>query len=198
MKPKEITGFIVLLLFLALFIHIIILFVIWYLFEKAILGNDKFVITGKKKYVFIEKSEVAFSTFRINEVNYSSHDGMLVISSAVNAPATIIVCGNNPKFKGYAWDGCSPKFQVFDLIFGTPDGAVISGTGRPAAYYASMVHDVLYQYHKKFKDKITRKQVDLIFLDELRKQNFRLAYIYFLFVRGLGGVYWGAKRKHIK
>src|SRR5712691_2897454 len=48
--------------------------------------------------------------------------------------------------QGYAWDGCSPKFCFCDLLFGTPDGVVDTQTGRPKTYYASLVHDALYQF----------------------------------------------------
>src|SRR5436190_2080914 len=48
--------------------------------------------------------------------------------------------------RGYAWNGCSPKFCVLDILIGTPDGVVHAGTGKPKAYYASLVHDALYQF----------------------------------------------------
>ena len=48
--------------------------------------------------------------------------------------------------RDYAWNGCSPKFCFFDLLFGTPDGVVHAQTGKPKTYYASLVHDVLYQF----------------------------------------------------
>ena len=47
---------------------------------------------------------------------------------------------------GYAWDGCTPKFNFFDVLFGTPDGVVDTRTGRPKTYYASLYHDALYQF----------------------------------------------------
>ena len=40
---------------------------------------------------------------------------------------------------GYSWDGCSPKFKIGNKIFGTPDF-------EEKTKYASLVHDVLYQY----------------------------------------------------
>jgi len=48
--------------------------------------------------------------------------------------------------RGYAWNGCSPKFCFLDLLLGTPEGVVHHHTGRPKTYYASMVHDALYQF----------------------------------------------------
>ncbi len=46
--------------------------------------------------------------------------------------------------RGYAWNGCSPKYCLFDILLGTPDGVVDSRTGRPKTFYASLVHDALY------------------------------------------------------
>ena len=64
--------------------------------------------------------------------------------------------------KGYAWNGCSyvPDFK---------------GT-----YYASLVHDALYQY------KINRKIADLVFLDIMHRDNFKLAGIYYVGVMLFG------------
>jgi len=33
----------------------------------------------------------------------------------------IIIKGTN--YKGYAWDGCSPKIKIKDVYFGTPEAA---------------------------------------------------------------------------
>ena len=57
--------------------------------------------------------------------------------------------------KGYSWNGCSyvPDFK---------------GT-----YYASLVHDALYQY------KVDRKIADLVFYDLMKRDNFKLKWIYY-------------------
>ena len=47
---------------------------------------------------------------------------------------------------GYAWDGCTPKCCVLDLSIGVPDGVVNADTGKPKTYYASLIHDALYQF----------------------------------------------------
>ena len=47
---------------------------------------------------------------------------------------------------GYAWDGCSPAIRLPGGIWiGPPDGPRGSD-GLPAAFHASLVHDVLCQY----------------------------------------------------
>ncbi len=88
--------------------------------------------------------------------------------------------------EGYAWDGCSPKINIFDLfLFGTPDGRTNVNTGKSATYYASLIHDILRQYRKEIG--ITRKETDQVFLDYLG--DFDLRYIYYLNVRVFGFFY---------
>ena len=57
--------------------------------------------------------------------------------------------------KGYAWNGCSyvPDFK--------------------STYYASLIHDALYQY------KVDRKIADLVFYDLMKRDNFKLKWIYY-------------------
>jgi hypothetical protein len=114
----------------------------------------------------------------------------------------ITVYGTNTSSKGksgYAWDGCSPKFPFLDFILGTPDGVINLLTEKPKTYYASMVHDILYQYRDTIKPKISRFQVDKLFYQELKKGNFRWAFPYFVVVLGFGWLYWNdILRKHPK
>jgi len=59
--------------------------------------------------------------------------------------------------KGYSWDGCTPKFKLSafgrSFIFGTPDGKNIYHKNlkeiAPMRKYASLLHDVLCQFHKE-------------------------------------------------
>lgn len=87
---------------------------------------------------------------------------------------------NGKQCTGYAWDGCSPKFNVFDLfIIGTPDGLIDPKTGKPITYYASLVHDVLLQYQDLHN--LSRKEIDGVFLHFLG--DFKLRRLYYLSVR---------------
>ena len=95
----------------------------------------------------------------------------------------IIIKGSNKN--GYSWDGCSPKFKIFGKIVGTPDGKNLGD--YPETYFASMLHDVLYQ-HKKFID-FSRLDVDLQFKRDLEKVNFKHTDIYYFFVRKFGKLY---------
>lgn len=98
--------------------------------------------------------------------------------------------------KNYAWDGCSIKKSIFDLfIVGTPEGIIDYNTGKPKTYYASLVHDALYQFHSYHT--IERKEIDLIFLEMLKNCKFRLAYLYYFVVRKLGGAFVKEKKDYV-
>jgi uncharacterized protein DUF1353 len=93
--------------------------------------------------------------------------------------------------EGYAWNGCSPKMPFLDLLIGTPDGAVYKPTGRPKAYFASLVHDALYQFLDAGSP-ISRRDADGAFLRLLQASEFRLAWIYWAAVRIGGWMVWKA------
>ncbi len=89
--------------------------------------------------------------------------------------------------RGYSWNGCSPLFCLFDLTIGTPDGIVDKTTGRPKVYFASLVHDALYQFLPDGLP-LTRAQADGCFLALMNDTGFRLRHIYYLAVRTFGGL----------
>ena len=95
--------------------------------------------------------------------------------------------------RGYAWNGCSPKVCLLDLLIGTPDGVVYARTGRPKTYYASMVHDALYQFHRNGSP-LSRAQADRCFLTLMAESEFAWRRLYWLAVRVAGGLVWRAKR----
>jgi hypothetical protein len=95
--------------------------------------------------------------------------------------------------RGYAWNGCSPKICFLDILIGTPDGAVYGPTGRQKAYFASMVHDALYQFLNAGSP-ITRKQADACFLRLLGESEFVLRHFYWLAVRLFGWLVWRTKK----
>jgi len=101
---------------------------------------------------------------------------------------TVIIKGSN--CKGYAWDGCSPKIKIKDIYFGTPEGVLNFDSGQSKTYYASLVHDVFYQFSPDIKSFIKRKEVDIEFFVILKKNNFRFARIYYFAVRLWGWIYW--------
>lgn len=88
--------------------------------------------------------------------------------------------------RGYAWDGCTPKFSILGLlIIGTPDGHIDIETGKPITYHASLVHDAFYQYLRDVP--VSRREIDRQFLLTLRQHHFPLAWLYYAAVRIFGG-----------
>lgn len=96
---------------------------------------------------------------------------------------------------GYAWNGCSPKICIFDIVFGPPEGVVHALTGHPKTYYASLLHDALYQFlHDGLP--LTRAEADRFFLLRLRETNFRPAPIYWAAVRVFGRFIHAGKHRY--
>jgi hypothetical protein len=87
--------------------------------------------------------------------------------------------------KDYAWDGCTPKVCFLDLNFGTPDGVVDSRTKQPKTYYASLVHDALYQFLLDGLP-LTRAQADACFRRLMTETGFTLRHLYWAAVRVFG------------
>jgi hypothetical protein len=88
---------------------------------------------------------------------------------------------------GYAWDGCTPKYAFYDLLIGTPDGAPHPKTKKPKTYYASLVHDVLYQF-LDINPEVGKAQADKIFFELLARDDFALRRVYFYAVSWFGGL----------
>lgn len=90
--------------------------------------------------------------------------------------------------KEYAWDGCTPKLCFFDILIGTPDGVVHKDSGRPKTYYASLVHDSLYQFLPDIPKSVhlTQREADWFFLKLMEKYEFAPRWIYWAVVRLLG------------
>ncbi len=87
--------------------------------------------------------------------------------------------------RGYAWDGCTPKADILNLlIVGVPDGRIDYRTGKPYTYRASMVHDALYQYLDTIP--VPKREVDLLFFRMLG--DFKLRRLYYWAVRLFGGL----------
>ena len=133
---------------------------------------------SNKVYKFVHKKDEYIRTNLIGRVYENEW-------LKIDDDGKIIVRGSNTD--GYAWDGCSPKWNFIDLIWGTPDGRLDFKTEQQITYYASMIHDVLYQFKSEIK--LSRKEVDIIFKLNLRKSKFKLSGIYYFFVRLFGGLY---------
>lgn len=90
--------------------------------------------------------------------------------------------------KGYAWDGCSPKFFLFDIVIGTPDGIPHLRTTKPKTYYASLVHDVLYQFLGTGLP-LDRADADRVFFKIMNEHSFAPGKVYYWVVRCFGGLF---------
>ena len=122
-------------------------------------------------------------------------DDYVFFDSAGKAWLFIERSGTITVMKGYAWNGCTPKVCLLDLLIGTPEGAVYRGTGRRKTYYASLVHDALYQFLREASP-LTRGDADRFFLRLMQESDFVLARVYWLVVRALGWAFWrGTNRK---
>jgi hypothetical protein len=96
--------------------------------------------------------------------------------------------------RGYSWNGCSPKFCLLDILIGTPDGVVNVDTGKPKTYYASLVHDALYQF-LLLDEAIKRRHADRFFLRLMGEASFAPRYVYWLAVRLFGWLVWLGKKR---
>ena len=111
-----------------------------------------------------------------NEWMKLSNDGILLIK------------GTNEE--GYAWDGCSMKFKFLDIYLGTPEGVLNRVTQKSKTYFATLVHDVLYQFSDDIKASVKRKEVDEVFYRILKRDDFKLARLYYGAVRAFGWIWW--------
>ena len=103
----------------------------------------------------------------------------------------LTVKGSNDR--GYAWDGCSPKINLLQITWGTADGMLDFRTAKPLTYYASMIHDALYQYKKDVP--VSRREADLLFTKILRDAGFIWWWLYGFAVIVGGSLYGGWKTK---
>jgi hypothetical protein len=92
---------------------------------------------------------------------------------------------------GYRWDGCTPKWAFFDMVFGTPEGILDNASGKSKTYYASLVHDALYQLSTYTFSINERLIADNLFYTMLREADFKAAVLYHAVVKTFGRHLWG-------
>lgn len=88
---------------------------------------------------------------------------------------------------GYAWDGCTPKWSIFDILVGTPDGAPSHRTKKPKTYYASLLHDALCQFVEINPD-VPRAKADRAFYELMARDGFAPRHIYYAAVLMFGRI----------
>ena len=92
-----------------------------------------------KVYKFVHNTDECIITSIVDKY-YKSGNGFIELTQ----DGKIFI--NGSRLNGYAWDGCTPKFEFLDFVIGTPDGRLDYLTEKPITYYASLVHDAIYQY----------------------------------------------------
>ena len=121
--------------------------------------------------------------------NFPVPEDLIFKDSAGNVRLIIETDGKITVTRGYCWNGCSPKFDAFDLVLGTPDGVTHAITGHPKTYDASLIHDALYQFLKTDAP-YSRKEADACFLQLMTTSDFALRYLYWAVVRVFGWLFW--------
>ena len=135
-----------------------------------------------------------------SEQSFSWESGILIDEDRVFFDASgkvrliVEATGRITVTRGYCWNGCSPKVCLVDFLFGPPDGVVHSRTGRPKTYFASMVHDALYQFLHA-NSPLTRRQADDCFLELMAASDFAPRYVYWVAVRTFGRLVWHATNR---
>ena len=102
----------------------------------------------------------------------------------------VIANGRMKVSAGYAWDGCSPKYQLLGVwSIGTPDGVLREGEAW--MYEPSLVHDALCQFRIELP--ITKAQSVQIFHDMMLERNWPLRRLYTWVVDKFGPQDWAAE-----
>lgn len=139
----------------------------------------------KNAVSWLYKSETSFTW----DSNFPIPDDRVFLDENGKVRLIIEKSGRMTVTRSYAWNGCSPKFCLFDVLFGTPDGVVHAHTGQPKTYFASMLHDALYQFLGKGSP-INRRQADDCFLRLMAASDFSPRYLYWIAVRVFGWLVW--------
>jgi hypothetical protein len=89
-------------------------------------------------------------------------------------------------YKGYSFDGCTPKFQIElftkKIIFGTSDGD-IGEDGYPELFHASLKHDVLCQLFSLGLSPYNRESIDKQFKQDMKKVKWSYRGLYYSAIR---------------
>jgi len=119
---------------------------------------------------------------------FTYHTGILPHDKFLGLWLRVGITGIVTIAEDYSWDGASPKVWALGRWIGTPDGSIDERTGLPRTYYATLVHDALYQFALP-NGIYTRKEIDEIFLKMLVEADFKQAKLYYRAVRWFGGIY---------
>ena len=143
---------------------------------------------NSEKWVFVLEKDFSWQSGFPVAGDYAFQDKTGTVRLILKTNGTIVVK------KDYAWDGCTPKLCLLDVLIGIPDGVVDSRTRKPKTYYASLMHDALYQFLPNGLP-LTRKNADACFLKLMEETGFLPRYMYYLAVRLFGGFFANIGRR---
>jgi hypothetical protein len=143
------------------------------------------MLTFSVRWIYVLDKDYVYNI--IHRLPSGWNEGYAFIDKKGNRRLEIHPNGDLKVVARYAWDGCTPKFKVFDFLIGTPDGAPNNLTKKPKTYYASLVHDALYQF-LEINPSVSKLQADKIFRELLSRDGFAPRNIYYFFVVIFGGL----------
>ena len=136
------------------------------------------------KWIFVLDQDFVFNVSSYLSKDFS--EGCAFIDRSGKRRLEIHPNGDAKVLANYSWDGCTPKFAIWDIVFGTPDGIPNNKTTKPKAYYASLLHDALYQFLDADLP-MSRANADRVFLALLTRDGFGPKWVYYAAVRVFGG-----------
>lgn len=147
----------------------------------------------RERWLYTLEHDFVWSSGTAFEQDWSCRDKNDVERLVIRRDGTFVVRAD------YGWDGCSPKYSIFDIaLVGTPEGITNPKTLKCKTYYASLLHDALYQFMPEFKEAkvpITYHFANRMLLKLLQEADFDLSRFYFWAVETYGERY--AKRTRI-
>lgn len=123
--------------------------------------------TGKYRFLTLNSITICFKNKSLLPKHYK-----LQFNDQDGTKRMVITRYSITIFKGYAWDGCSPKWRLFNKWIGTPD--------FPETILASLIHDALRQFESTEYFPFSRDYQDDIFFYILKESNFKWASVYLM------------------
>ena len=80
------------------------------------------------KWIFILDKDFVFNVRQYLTGNFS--EGCAFVDRQGKRRLEIHPNGDAKVLAGYSWDGCTPKFAIWDIVFGIPDGIPNTKTYR--------------------------------------------------------------------
>lgn len=111
-------------------------------------------------------------------VELQDRNGKRIVSLSESGELTV--------YKGYAWDGATPKWRYGPVMFGTWDGRWDHTIDKPDLWESTLIHDSLLQlkeYRPVEMESVEWKDIDDTFLAQMQAVEFKYASLYYTCVR---------------